>query len=189
MELAVGAIVEGKVTGITKFGAFVALEGGRTGMVHISEIAHAYVSDINEYLTIGQDVKVKVIAIDPAGKINLSIKKTTEAPARGARQDSRSRQDRNTTGTRDNTQRRSGSYESRRQTGTRTAAPKEPQSFDDMLAFHGLVKVKSRLSLGYVYLVFDVFDEYLFKIEYLGFAVDERQKRNAVARLKLSVLI
>ena len=102
-------------------------------MVHISEIAHAYVSDINEYLTIGQEVKVKVIAIDPAGKINLSIKKTTEAPARGARQDSRSRQDRNTTGTRDNTQRRSGSYESRRQTGTRTAAPKEPQSFDDML--------------------------------------------------------
>ena len=73
MELAVGAIVEGKVTGITKFGAFVAREGGKTGMVHISEIAHAYVSDINEYLAVGQEVKVKVIAIDPAGKINLSI--------------------------------------------------------------------------------------------------------------------
>ena len=48
MDLAVGAIVEGKVTGITKFGAFVALEGGKTGMVHISEVAHAYVSDISE---------------------------------------------------------------------------------------------------------------------------------------------
>ena len=70
MELAVGAIVEGKVTGITKFGAFVALPGNKTGMVHISEIAHAYVSDINEYLTIGQDVKVKIIAMDQ-GKINL----------------------------------------------------------------------------------------------------------------------
>ena len=82
MELAVGAIVEGKVTGITKFGAFVALEGGKTGMVHISEVAHTYVSDINEYLTVGQDVKVKVIAIDPAGKINLSIKKATPPPPR-----------------------------------------------------------------------------------------------------------
>ena len=136
MELAVGAIVEGKVTGITKFGAFVALEGGKTGMVHISEIAHAYVSDINEYLAVGQEVKVKVIAIDPAGKINLSIKKTTEAPARAARQDSRGdrpRQDRNSPGARDSAQRRSGGYDARRQTAARSAAPKEPQSFDDML--------------------------------------------------------
>ena len=131
MELAVGAIVEGKVTGITKFGAFVALEGGKTGMVHISEIAHAYVSDINEYLAVGQEVKVKVIAIDPAGKINLSIKKTTEAPARAARQDPR--QDRNSPGARDSAQRRSGGYDARRQTAARSAAPKEPQSFDDML--------------------------------------------------------
>ena len=90
MELAVGAILEGKVTGITKFGAFVSLPGGKTGMVHISEIAHAYVSDINEYLTVGQEVKVKVIAIDPAGKINLSIKKTTEPPSRQGRPEGRS---------------------------------------------------------------------------------------------------
>ena len=88
MELAVGAIVEGKVTGITKFGAFVALPGNKTGMVHISEIAHAYVSDINEYLTIGQDVKVKIIAMDQ-GKINLSIKKTMDPPARTGRSDNR----------------------------------------------------------------------------------------------------
>ncbi len=127
MELAVGAIVEGKVTGITKFGAFVALSGGKTGMVHISEIAHAYVSDINEYLTIGQEVKVKVIAIDPAGKINLSIKKTTEPPQRQARQEGRG--DR---GDRSGGQRRSGG-DGRRQSGPRSNAPKEPQSFDDML--------------------------------------------------------
>ena len=63
MELAVGEIVEGKVTGITKFGAFVSLGNGKTGMVHISEIAHAYVSDINEHLTVGQDVKVKIIGM------------------------------------------------------------------------------------------------------------------------------
>ena len=132
MDLAVGAIVEGKVTGITKFGAFVALEGGKTGMVHISEIAHAYVSDISEYLTVGQEVKVKVIAIDPAGKINLSIKKTTQEPARAPRQDSRSerpRQERSAQTPRDGDQRRSYSYEARRQ----PEAPKEPQSFDDML--------------------------------------------------------
>ena len=80
--------MEGKVTGITKFGAFVALPGNKTGMVHISEIAHAYVSDINEYLTIGQDVKVKIIAMDQ-GKINLSIKKTMDPPARTGRSDNR----------------------------------------------------------------------------------------------------
>lgn len=118
--------MEGKVTGITKFGAFVALDGGKTGMVHISEIAHAYVSDINEYLSIGQEVKVKVIAMDPAGKINLSIKKTTEAPQRQSRQDTRP-------GGRDNTQRR-GSFDTRRQaSASRNSGSKEPQSFDDML--------------------------------------------------------
>ena len=81
MELAVGSIFEGKVTGITKFGAFVSLPENRTGMVHISEVAHSYVSDIKQYLTEGQTVSVKVIGIDPEGRINLSIKQTTEPPA------------------------------------------------------------------------------------------------------------
>ena len=81
MELTVGSIFEGKVTGITKFGAFVSLPENRTGMVHISEIAHSYVSDIKEHLAEGQTVKVKVIGIDPAGRINLSIKQTVEPPA------------------------------------------------------------------------------------------------------------
>ena len=73
MEFAVGAILEGKVTGITKFGA-VALPGGKSGLVHISNISDSYVSDINEFLTVGQEVKVKVLNIDQNDRINLSIK-------------------------------------------------------------------------------------------------------------------
>ena len=75
MDLAVGSIVEGKVTGITKFGAFVALPEGKSGMVHISEVAASFVSDIKDFLQEGQQVKVKIIKIDQAGRINLSIKK------------------------------------------------------------------------------------------------------------------
>ena len=74
MELTVGAILEGKVKSITNFGAFVALPDNKTGMVHISEVANTYVSDIRQHLTEGQDVKVMVIAVD-GGKINLSIKR------------------------------------------------------------------------------------------------------------------
>ncbi len=74
MELTVGAILEGKVKTITNFGAFVALPENRTGMVHISEVANAYVSDIRTHLTEGQDVQVMVIGLDN-GKINLSIKR------------------------------------------------------------------------------------------------------------------
>lgn len=70
MEFAVGAILEGKVTGITKFGAFVALPGGKSGLVHISNISDSYVSDINEFLTVGQEVKVKVLNIDQNDRIN-----------------------------------------------------------------------------------------------------------------------
>ena len=74
MELTVGAILEGKVKTITNFGAFVALPENKTGMVHISEVANAYVSDIRQHLTEGQDVKVMVIGTE-GGKINLSIKR------------------------------------------------------------------------------------------------------------------
>ena len=74
MDLTVGAIIEGKVKSITNFGAFIALPENRTGMVHISEVANAYVNDIRQYLTEGQDVKVMVIG-NENGKINLSIKK------------------------------------------------------------------------------------------------------------------
>ena len=85
MELTVGAVLEGKVKSITNFGAFIALPENKTGMVHISEIANAYVSDIRQHLTEGQDVKVMVIAIDPNGKVNLSIKRLEPKPQNTAR--------------------------------------------------------------------------------------------------------
>ncbi len=80
MNLEVGSILEGKVTSITKFGAFVALPGGKSGLVHISEIAHSYVSDVKDFLTEGQAVSVKVIQIDEHNRINLSIKQAAPPP-------------------------------------------------------------------------------------------------------------
>jgi S1 RNA binding domain protein len=81
MELVVGAVTDGKVTGIMKFGAFVALPNGKSGLVHISEIAYTYVNEVGEHLHEGQEVKVKIIGIDESGRINLSIKKAMEPPA------------------------------------------------------------------------------------------------------------
>ena len=78
MEISVGAILEGNIKSITKFGAFVSLPGGRSGLVHISEIAHSYVADVKDFLTEGQEVKVKVVSIDEAGR----IKKATPPPPR-----------------------------------------------------------------------------------------------------------
>ena len=79
-----GAVLEGKVKSITNFGAFIALPENKTGMVHISEIANAYVSDIRQHLTEGQDVKVMVINLD-GGKVNLSIKRLEPKPQAPAR--------------------------------------------------------------------------------------------------------
>ena len=81
MELTVGTVLEGKVKSITNFGAFVALPENKTGMVHISEVANAYVNDIRQHLTEGQDVKVVVIGCEN-GKINLSIKRLEPKPQR-----------------------------------------------------------------------------------------------------------
>ena len=81
MELTVGAVLEGKIKSITNFGAFVSLPENKTGMVHISEVANAYVSDIRQHLTEGQDVKVMVIGTEN-GKINLSIKRLEPKPQR-----------------------------------------------------------------------------------------------------------
>jgi len=74
MDFKVGAILTGKVSGITKFGAFVTVAPGKSGLVHISEIANTYVSEVSSYLTEGQDVTVKVIGADQSGRMNLSIK-------------------------------------------------------------------------------------------------------------------
>lgn len=117
MEFEIGSVVEGKVTGITKFGAFVSLPGGKSGLVHISEIASSYVSEVSDFLQVGQQVKVKVIGIDDFKRINLSIKKAVEPPAgaesaapRPARSDRRG----------------SGG-------APRPAAGKEPMDFEDRL--------------------------------------------------------
>ncbi len=93
--LEVGAIVEGKVTGLTAFGAFVSLPDGKSGMVHISEVSNTFVKEIKDFLKEGQDVKVKVTGISPEGKISLSIKKAVEGekekPAPRAKRNDRPR--------------------------------------------------------------------------------------------------
>ena len=82
MALQVGDIVEGKVTGIKPFGAFVSLPEGKTGLVHISEVSYEFVQDLSTVLSDGQTVSVKVISIAPDGKIALSIKRLLPRPAR-----------------------------------------------------------------------------------------------------------
>ena len=82
MSIEVGSKLQGKVTGITHFGAFIELPGGSTGLVHISEVADSYVKDINDYLTVGDEVTVKVLNVESDGKIGLSIRKAKEQPVR-----------------------------------------------------------------------------------------------------------
>lgn len=122
MTIEVGTKLEGKVTGITHFGAFVDLSGGVTGLVHISEIADNYVKDVNDHLKIDDIVKIKVINVDKDGKIGLSIKQAVDKPAsehrptRGPRQDRPSGRDggngRNGHGNRDRGGRKSPSFAS-----------------------------------------------------------------------------
>ena len=83
MQVETGAILEGKVTGITNFGAFVELPDGQTGMVHISEVANTFVTDIHAHLQENQQVKVKVLSVGENGKISLSIKKALPQEAGG----------------------------------------------------------------------------------------------------------
>ncbi len=77
MSLEVGAIIEGEVTGITNFGAFVQLPEGKTGLIHISEVSNVYVKDVHDFLKEHDKVKVKVLSVDERGKIALSIKQLT----------------------------------------------------------------------------------------------------------------
>lgn len=144
MQFEVGSIVEGKVNRITKFGAFVELAPGKTGMVHISEVANSYVNDINDFLQEGQTVKVKILSIAEDGKIALSIKKTLPPPQK--------RDFRREGGHRENGHReggaprdgRSGAPRSRPSQNSRPKAqyysggfdktPTGNQSFDDMLS-------------------------------------------------------
>ena len=78
MDLAVGQIVEGKITGITNFGVFVDVGEGKSGLVHISEVARSYVNDIKEFVKVGDVVKAKVLSVGEDGKISLSMKRAQE---------------------------------------------------------------------------------------------------------------
>ncbi|MCI8677779.1 MAG: S1 RNA-binding domain-containing protein [Lawsonibacter sp.] len=127
MELGVGAIVDGKVTGITKFGAFVALPEGKSGLVHISEIAYSYVNEVSDHLHEGQEVKVKIIGIDQSNRINLSIKQVEPPPQRTPRQGAGQRQ----SGGGGRPPRQGGG--SSRPMGFVHQAPKEPTDFEDRL--------------------------------------------------------
>src|SRR5699024_12538585 len=82
MSIEVGSKLQGKVTGITNFGAFVEIGDRKTGLVHISEVADKYVKDINEHLSVGDEIKVKVINVEKDGKIDMSIKKAKDKPVR-----------------------------------------------------------------------------------------------------------
>ncbi|NLP47604.1 MAG: S1 RNA-binding domain-containing protein [Clostridiales bacterium] len=120
MQVEVGTIVEGKVTGLTNYGAFVELECGSTGMVHISEVANTYVTDIKDHLTMEQEVKVKVISVDDDGKIGLSIKKADDNPE--AKEERRSRPP---------LKKRPAPIVWQ---GPKKAQADEPQSFEDMMS-------------------------------------------------------
>lgn len=82
MAIEVGSVLEGTVTGITKFGAFVELPDKKVGLVHISEVANEYVKDVHDFLKLQDKVQVKVLSVDDKGKIGLSIKRTQEAPVK-----------------------------------------------------------------------------------------------------------
>lgn len=116
-QLEIGKIYEGKVKGITQYGAFVDIDGGGTGMVHISEIANTFVNEIRDHLTENQIVKVKVIGVNEAGKVSLSIKKALDNPAPAPRK-------RNN----DTPRARGAVWEPKKQT------PMSELSFEDMLS-------------------------------------------------------
>lgn len=80
MSIEKGQILQGRISGITNFGAFVQLPDNITGLVHISEVADSFVKDINEFLKVGDEVKVKVLSVDDGGKISLSIRQAIEKP-------------------------------------------------------------------------------------------------------------
>lgn len=94
MSIEVGSKLKGKVTGITNFGAFVELPNGKTGLVHISEVAHNYVKDIHDHLKVGELVEVKIVQVERDGKIGLSIKKAMDEPVQNSRKPGQFRRNR-----------------------------------------------------------------------------------------------
>lgn len=127
MQVEVGAVLEGKVTGLTNFGAFVSLPEGKTGMVHISEVAPTYVKDIHDYLTEDQTVKVKVMSVGEDGKISLSIRRV-EDPDGVQQQQQRQQRPQRPSGPRRGTP-RSNVWQ-----GAKPQQPQESMSFEDMMS-------------------------------------------------------
>ena len=128
MQSLVGEIYEGKVTGLTAFGAFVKMSNGESGMVHISEVAATYVKEISEFLTEGQDVKVKVLAINEKNKISLSIKQAL--PPAPKTNDSYNKKNQQSS----YNQKNSGKGYSQTPPKTNTQQSSGPMSFEDMMA-------------------------------------------------------
>lgn len=89
MQLIVGDLVEGKITAVKDYGVFVDLGEGKSGMVHISEIAQTYVSNIHDFVKVGDKVKLKVLTVSDDGKISLSIKRAEEPKTEAPRQERR----------------------------------------------------------------------------------------------------
>lgn len=136
MAFQVGDIVEGKVTGIKPFGAFVALPDHKNGLVHISEVSYEFVQDLSTVLTEGQTVQVKVMSIAPDGKIALSIKRTQPAPERSGRPP---RQQHGGQGQHQGSAPRGGARPPRKEPAPRVWQPKPVQpkgdmSFEDMMS-------------------------------------------------------
>ena len=123
MNLEVGAVLSGKVTVIAKFGAFVSLGQNKSGLVHISEVADTYISSVEDYLSVGQEVTVKVISIDGNGRIYLSIKQAAEGyqPKADTKRPRRQGEDRQG-------RQQSNRHEEHRQHEVRQESSQQPQS-------------------------------------------------------------
>ncbi len=131
MAVQVGDVLEGKVTGVKPFGAFVALPGGEVGLVHISEISYEFVQDITSVLQDGQPVKVKVISMAPDGKIALSIKRTQPQPDRKSKAAPKS-----TSTAGQHVAKSSKKDTSARVWQPKQASPKTDLTFEDMMAHY-----------------------------------------------------
>ncbi len=138
MGIEVGSVLEGKVTGIKSFGAFVALPEGKNGLVHISEVSNAYVEDINTVLKEGETVKVKVLSVAEDGKIALSIKRLLPREPRPDQRE-RGNSNRGDHGNHGNYRGSSGQRRAPRNDAPRVWQPKkvetpENMSFEDMMS-------------------------------------------------------
>ena len=132
MQFEVGKVVDGVITGITKFGAFVDVGEGKTGLVHISEISNQYVNEVSDHLQNGQAVRVKILGENESGKLNLSIRRAEETSDRGERQ---SRPSPNGNRSNQNHQNRGGSKNTAKTQHTaHTAHTAQPAGFEDMLS-------------------------------------------------------